>query len=154
MTTTAETGTPPVVHARRNRRIPSAWHIVLIPTALLMATPLVWMLITSLSTLEETRRFPPQLPSSLHWDNYVQAWTDSPFGRWLINSTIVSTTCVREQPGAVQPRRLCVRTPEVPGQASAVLRHPRDPHGAVPGRDDPDVAHRQAPAVWSIRFRR
>jgi multiple sugar transport system permease protein len=59
-----------------------------------MATPLVWMLITSLSTLEETRRFPPQLPSSLHWDNYVQAWTDSPFGRWLINSTIVSTTCV------------------------------------------------------------
>ena len=94
MTTTAETATPPVVHARRNRRIPSAWHIVLIPTALLMATPLVWMLITSLSTLEETRRFPPQLPSSLHWDNYVQAWTDSPFGRWLINSTIVSTTCV------------------------------------------------------------
>ena len=94
MTTTAETAAPPVVHARRNRRIPSAWHIVLIPTALLMATPLVWMLITSLSTLEETRRFPPQLPSSLHWDNYVQAWTDSPFGRWLINSTIVSTTCV------------------------------------------------------------
>jgi multiple sugar transport system permease protein len=94
MTTTAESATPPVVHARRNRRIPSAWHIVLIPTALLMATPLVWMLITSLSTLEETRRFPPQLPSSLHWDNYAQAWTDSPFGRWLINSTIVSTTCV------------------------------------------------------------
>jgi multiple sugar transport system permease protein len=30
----------------------------------------------------------------LHWHNYVQAWTDSPFGRWLINSTIVSTTCV------------------------------------------------------------
>ncbi len=67
---------------------------MLIPIAALMATPLVWMLITSLSTLEETRRFPPQLPSSLHWHNYVQAWTDSPFGRWLINSTIVSTTCV------------------------------------------------------------
>jgi len=30
----------------------------------------------------------------LHWHNYVQAWTDSPFGRWLINSTVVSTTCV------------------------------------------------------------
>ena len=59
-----------------------------------MATPLVWMLITSLSTLEETRRFPPQLPCALHWHNYVQAWTDSPFGRWLINSTIVSITCV------------------------------------------------------------
>jgi multiple sugar transport system permease protein len=67
---------------------------VLAPTGLLMATPLVWMLITSLSSLEDTRRFPPRLPSTLHWHNYVQAWTDSPFGRWLVNSTIVSTTCV------------------------------------------------------------
>src|SRR6478735_3414639 len=90
----ADAVAPPAVRARRRRHLPSAWHLVLIPTALLMATPLVWMLITSLSTLEETRRFPPQLPSSLHWHNYVQAWTDSPFGRWLINSTIVSTTCV------------------------------------------------------------
>jgi multiple sugar transport system permease protein len=52
------------------------------------------MLVTSLSSLDETRRFPPQLPSSLHWHNFVQAWTDSPFARWLINSTVVSTTCV------------------------------------------------------------
>jgi multiple sugar transport system permease protein len=74
--------------------MPSVWHLVLIPTALLMATPLVWMFITSVSTLEETRRFPPQLPSSLDWHNYVQAWTDSPFGRWLINSSVVSVTCV------------------------------------------------------------
>ena len=91
---TADANPTLAVRARRRRRLPSPWHLVLIPIAALMATPLVWMLITSLSTLEETRRFPPQLPSSLHWHNYVQAWTDSPFGRWLINSTIVSTTCV------------------------------------------------------------
>ena len=52
------------------------------------------MLVTSLSTLEETRRFPPSLPSSLHWENYVHAWTTSPLGHWLLNSTIVSVTCV------------------------------------------------------------
>jgi multiple sugar transport system permease protein len=46
------------------------------------------------STLAETRRFPPGLPSGLHLDNFVHAWTDSPFGRWLLNSTIVSVTCV------------------------------------------------------------
>ncbi len=80
--------------ARRRFRRPSGWHLVLIPTALLMAAPLIWMLITSLSTLAETRRFPPGLPSTLRWHNFVQAWTASPFSRWLINSTIVSTTCV------------------------------------------------------------
>jgi multiple sugar transport system permease protein len=78
----------------RRVRLPSPWHLVLLPTALVMATPLVWMLITSLSSLEETRRFPPSLPSSLHWSNYVTAWTDSPMAQWLLNSAIVSVTCV------------------------------------------------------------
>ncbi len=83
----------PLPRRRRGRR-PSAWHLVLVPVALLMASPLIWMLITSLSTLAETRHFPPQLPSSLHWHNFVAAWTESPFGRWMLNSTIVSVTCV------------------------------------------------------------
>ena len=79
---------------RRRLRRPSGWHLVLIPVAVLMGFPLIWMLITSLSTLDETRHFPPQLPSSLHWHNFVQAWADSPFARWMWNSAVVSGTCV------------------------------------------------------------
>jgi multiple sugar transport system permease protein len=79
---------------RRTARRPSGWHLVLIPTALLMALPLLWMLVTSLSTLAETRSFPPALPSSLQWVNFSQAWDGSPFARWMLNSTVVSTTCV------------------------------------------------------------
>jgi multiple sugar transport system permease protein len=79
---------------RRRVRRPSGWHLVLIPVAVLMGFPLIWMLVTSLSTLDETRHFPPQLPSSLHWHNFVQAWTDSPFARWMWNSAVVSGTCV------------------------------------------------------------
>jgi multiple sugar transport system permease protein len=75
-------------------RVPSAWHLVLIPLALVMLVPLIWMLVTSLSTLAETRRFPPGLPSSPHWGSFAQAWNDSPLGHWLLNSTIVSVTCV------------------------------------------------------------
>jgi len=82
------------VSGRRRIHLPSPWHLVLLPTALVMATPLVWMLITSLSTLEETRRFPPELPSSLHWSNYATAWTDSPMAQWMLNSALVSVTCV------------------------------------------------------------
>ncbi len=79
---------------RRRTRRPSGWHIVLIPLALVMAMPLIWMLITSLSTLADTRHFPPRLPSSLHWAGFSDAWNESPFARWLLNSTIVSGTCV------------------------------------------------------------
>ncbi|MFZ2012949.1 MAG: carbohydrate ABC transporter permease [Nocardioides sp.] len=91
MTTVTDVRRP----ARRRRlRAPSPWHLVLLPVALVMATPLVWMLITSLSTLQETRRFPPSLPSSLQWSNYATAWTDSPMAQWMLNSAIVSVTCV------------------------------------------------------------
>lgn len=78
----------------RRRYAPSWWHLVLAPTALLMALPLLWMLVTSLSTTQETHRFPPSLPKSLQWHNYVTAWTTSPLGHWLLNSAIVSLTCV------------------------------------------------------------
>ena len=78
--------------ARARRTWP--WHLLLVPVALVMAAPLLWMLVTSLSTLDQTRRLPPSLPTSLQWVNYVRAWTDSPFAQWLANSTIVSVTCV------------------------------------------------------------
>jgi multiple sugar transport system permease protein len=79
---------------RRRRLRPSAWHLVLAPLALLMLVPLLWMLVTSLSTLEQTRTFPPALPRTLQWSNFQQAWQQSPFAHWLVNSAIVSVTCV------------------------------------------------------------
>lgn len=82
------------VTTRIHRRRPSGWHLLLIPVALLMLIPLLWMLITALSTLAETRRFPPGLPSSLHWSNFSSAWKESPFAHWMINSAIVTVTCV------------------------------------------------------------
>jgi multiple sugar transport system permease protein len=75
-------------------RRPSGWHLVLMPLALVMLIPLVWMVVTSLSTLSETRRFPPGLPAALRWGNFAQAWNESPFAHWLLNSTVVSVTCV------------------------------------------------------------
>jgi multiple sugar transport system permease protein len=75
-------------------RRPSPWHLVLAPLAALMLVPLIWMLLTSLSTKAETRRFPPGLPSSLHWGNFRTAWDQAPFGHWLMNSAVVSVTCV------------------------------------------------------------
>ena len=55
---------PAATPARRSPRrlhAPSPWHLVLVPVALLMLLPLLWMVVTSLSTLAETRRFPPGL---------------------------------------------------------------------------------------------
>jgi multiple sugar transport system permease protein len=66
-----------------------------------MIFPFVWLVITSASTLAETRVFPPTLPAGfpLTWihnmiHNYSAAWTQAPFGRWVLNTTIVTTVVV------------------------------------------------------------
>jgi multiple sugar transport system permease protein len=76
------------------RRRPSPWHFLLLPLSLLMLTPLVWMVVTAVSTTEESRRFPPGLPSSIQWSNFADVWTGSPFGHWLLNTAIVSIIVV------------------------------------------------------------
>ncbi len=78
--------------ARRWR--PSTWHLFLVPMSLLMAFPFIWMVITAVSTREETRQFPPSLPHSIQWHNFVDAWTVVPFDRWLLNTTIVAVASV------------------------------------------------------------
>ena len=75
-------------------RRPSALHLVLLPLSAVMVTPLVWMLMVSISTQEESRRFPPGLPSGVEWENYLAAMRDAPLGSWLVNSFVVSVVCV------------------------------------------------------------
>jgi multiple sugar transport system permease protein len=79
---------------RPRRRWPSPLHLLLVPLSLVMLAPLIWMVLLSISTEAETRRFPPGLPGGIRWDNYTAAWHEAPFGHWLLNSTIVSVVCV------------------------------------------------------------
>jgi multiple sugar transport system permease protein len=76
------------------RHRPSPLHLILFPLSLVMISPLVWMVLLSVSTEEETRRFPPGLPSGIEFHNYLDAWAQSDLGHWLLNSAIVSVVCV------------------------------------------------------------
>ena len=76
-------------------RLPfSPVHLVLIPLALVMLTPLAWMVMTSIQTPDEARHFPPVLPSGIHWQNYVDAIHAAPFGRFFFNTTLVTGATV------------------------------------------------------------
>ncbi|MFD0687884.1 carbohydrate ABC transporter permease [Actinomadura fibrosa] len=86
----AADGTAP----RRRSRRPSPLHLVLLPLSLVMVAPLLWMVLLSVSTKEETRRFPPGLPHGIEWRNYTGALADAPLAHWLGNSAIVSVSCV------------------------------------------------------------
>ncbi len=80
---------------REPRRLFSPWHLVLFPLAMMMLVPLLWMFITSIETLNETRHFPPiLLPSGVRWQNYTQVLQQAPFARWFLNTLIVTVVVV------------------------------------------------------------
>ncbi len=73
----------------------SPWHFLLMPVAIVMLTPLLWVVMTSLETLAQTQHFPPILwPGSFQWSNYPRAWSSVPFARWFLNTFIVTTAIV------------------------------------------------------------
>jgi multiple sugar transport system permease protein len=70
----------------------AALYAVVTAFALFMAQPFVWMVLTSLKELHELSRFPiswwPDNP--LYTTNYVQIFTEKPFGRYVVNSFVVA----------------------------------------------------------------
>jgi multiple sugar transport system permease protein len=79
----------------RERFLFSPWHLVLLPLALAMVIPMIWMLITSLETLNETRHFPPILvPSGIQAHNYTDVLQQAPFARWFVNTLVVTVVVV------------------------------------------------------------
>jgi multiple sugar transport system permease protein len=79
----------------KRRFLFSWWHLILLPLAVVMLLPLVWMVATSFQTLNETRTYPPVLvPHSLQWHNYTEVLRQAPFTRWFMNTVIVTTATV------------------------------------------------------------
>jgi multiple sugar transport system permease protein len=58
-----------------------------------MVVPFLWMVLTSLRTDAESFAWPPKIFTwPLHWENYPAAWSIAPFGRFFLNSVVVSVS--------------------------------------------------------------
>jgi multiple sugar transport system permease protein len=58
-----------------------------------MLLPFAWMLSTSLKTPAETFTYPPVwIPSQIAWDNYARTVSAMPFGRFYLNSLLVTVS--------------------------------------------------------------
>src|ERR671932_89702 len=77
---------------RRRRRVGApALYIVLLLGAAIALLPFFWMVSTSLMTRGETitRQWLPQVPQVR---NYFVAWTEGRFGRYFVNSAVMTLT--------------------------------------------------------------
>jgi len=63
----------------------------LVGGALVVLLPYVWMIGSSLKYEEDMFRTGWQvIPTRLRWQNYVDAWTQYPLGRWIFNTVLVA----------------------------------------------------------------
>jgi multiple sugar transport system permease protein len=69
-------------------------HLVLILGAALIVGPFLWMLTTALQTRAENYTSASLLPTSWHWENFVHAWEAAPFGRYYLNSLVMTAGIV------------------------------------------------------------
>ena len=81
--------------AGQNRRAVQLEHIVvwalLCVGAVVMLVPFLWLVSTSLKEQRQIFVYPPQwIPDPVAWQNYPQALTSLPFGRYTVN-TLMST---------------------------------------------------------------
>lgn len=68
----------------------AAAYVVMTAIAFVVMIPLLWMLSTSLKERWEIFAYPPQwIPETLHWENYREAFTKYPLGRFMLNSLVL-----------------------------------------------------------------
>ncbi len=73
-------------------------YVILSVMALSMLTPFLWMVGTSLMGELEVYQYPPKfIPEKILWNNYRDALTLLPFGRFFLNTIIISTGAVLGQ---------------------------------------------------------
>src|SRR5262249_58593091 len=66
-------------------------HVLLIGFGVVMLTPLLWMVSTSLKPDGMEFDYPPQLiPATITFDNYERGLTILPFARYFVNSLVVT----------------------------------------------------------------
>jgi len=70
-------------------------HVVLVAASIIIGLPFIWMVATALKSSKEVYIFPPVwLPETIRWDNFVTAWQSAPFGRFYLNSVIITVAGV------------------------------------------------------------
>ncbi|MER2063121.1 MAG: carbohydrate ABC transporter permease [Alkalibacterium sp.] len=70
-------------------------YIILISVSLVLIAPLLWMLSTSLKSMEEIVSFPPTLlPETFRWENYAFTVQAFPFFRYMQNTLLITAFVV------------------------------------------------------------
>lgn len=74
----------------RRRLALTLTYVICIAFSVVMLPPLVWLIRSSLMSLDQIFLFPPEwIPKPWLWSNYPDALTTAPFGRYFFNTMVI-----------------------------------------------------------------
>jgi ABC-type glycerol-3-phosphate transport system permease component len=75
----------------KKRRLHLFLYLFLILSSIVALFPIYWMVLTALKESSEIYIYPPTfIPKRLAFENFVEAWNTAPFGRYFLNSIIMT----------------------------------------------------------------
>ncbi len=82
-----------------SRQLPNGWRVAVTALLYLVATaflvPFLWMLSSSLKPEYQIFATPPQwVPKPARWQNYADALTYVPFGRYMLNTAVIAAATI------------------------------------------------------------
>jgi multiple sugar transport system permease protein len=90
---TMAVNTQPNALKRKRTLYFALWLAVCLLISIIFLGPVLWMFFTSFKPLEEIRLWPPQLfPNNWTLENFITAWTSTPWPRMFFNSIFLATT--------------------------------------------------------------
>jgi ABC-type glycerol-3-phosphate transport system permease component len=79
----------------RHRLFIAVVYLLCTAGAVLFVLPFIWMISTSLKDSTAVFTFPPQwIPQPTKWSNYPESWTLLPFTRFLMNTCLITFSCI------------------------------------------------------------
>lgn len=78
----------------RRARITLLLVLILLPAALCILVPYLWMITTSLKARGTTGLPPYLFPNTFVWENYFKAWQAAPFVRYYLNTLLVAVVTI------------------------------------------------------------
>lgn len=97
------------MYKRQTKLEKAATYAALTLVTLFFLLPLFWILRTSLITKVEAYKMPPNWLAPLTFDNYINIFTNNPFGRYFMNSFLIAlaSTLISVLLGAMSAYWIC-----------------------------------------------
>lgn len=69
----------------------AALYVAVLAAASVVAMPMYWLVVSALKPSDEIFTATPQwLPRQIEWGNFAEAWQGAAFGRYFVNSILVT----------------------------------------------------------------